>query len=150
MSSSSNTEATSSSQAPSTSENKAETQVKQSKQKKNKTGKGASSTAADQASKKRKPATALKQAKKAKKVSKQRGVLEGITKPAIKRLERRAAIRRASAEVAPEIRKYVDETLNNIIQDGLEYTKLGGRKTLAAKDILAVLPNHGNALAFTF
>ncbi len=77
---------------------------------------------------------------------KQRDVLLGITKPAIRRLARRGGVKRISNLIYEEIRTVLKAFLESIIRDSVTYTEHAKRKTVTAMDVVYALKRHGKCL----
>lgn len=58
--------------------------------------------------------------------------IQGITKPAIRRLARRGGVKRISALIYEEIRGVLKSFLENVIKDSVAYTEHARRKTVTA------------------
>ncbi|XP_044727529.1 histone H4-like [Chrysoperla carnea] len=80
-------------------------------------------------------------------VQRQRRVLrdpiQGIRKPAIRRLARRAGIKRISGLVYEETRGLMKVFLENVIGDAVKYTEHGKRKTVTDMDVVHALKRQG-------
>lgn len=74
------------------------------------------------------------------------GGMEGITKPAIRRLARRAGIKRISGLVYGEMRGVLKVFLQDIIRDAVQLTDYSKRKTMTAMDVVYSLKRHGRLL----
>jgi histone H3/H4 len=61
--------------------------------------------------------------------------IQGITKPAIKRVGRRAAIKRMSGLNYEEVRGILRAYLNDVLRDAVVFMENEGRKTLMSKDL---------------
>ena len=72
--------------------------------------------------------------------------LQGITKPAIRRLARRGGVKRISGLVYEETRGVLKVFLQNVISDAVTYTVHAGRKTVTALDVVYALKRHGKTL----
>lgn len=72
--------------------------------------------------------------------------IEGITKPAIRRLARRGGVKRISALIYPEIRGVLKLFLEHTVKDAICYTKHARRKTVTAMDIVFALKRQGRTL----
>ncbi|VEU33990.1 unnamed protein product [Pseudo-nitzschia multistriata] len=72
--------------------------------------------------------------------------IKGITKPAIRRLARRAGVKRMSGLIYEETRKVLKIFLHNLIRDAVIYTEHARRKTLTAKDVVYALKRQGRTL----
>ena len=79
-----------------------------------------------------------------KKVSKP--LIEGITKPAIRRLARRGGVKRISFDIYKEIREVLMSFLKHVIRDSITYTDHAHRKTVTAMDIVYALKRQGKTL----
>ncbi|KOB88881.1 histone H4-1, partial [Plasmodium falciparum Dd2] len=73
--------------------------------------------------------------------------IQGITKPAIRRLcERRGGVKRISGLIYEEIRGVLKVFLENVIKDSIMYTEHAKRKTVTAMDIVYSLKRQGRTL----
>ena len=72
--------------------------------------------------------------------------IQGITKPAIRRLARRGGVKRLSALVYEETRGVLKVFLENVVRDSVTYTEHGRRKTVAAEDVVYALARQGRPL----
>jgi histone H4 len=70
----------------------------------------------------------------------------GITKPAIRRLARRAGVKRISVLIYGEIRGVLKMFLQNIISDAVVYTEHAKRKTVSCMDVVYALKRQGKTL----
>ncbi len=70
----------------------------------------------------------------------------GITKPAIRRLARRAGVKRISGLIYGEIRGVLKIFLQNIIRDAVVYTEHAKRKTVSCMDVVYALKRQGKTL----
>ena len=70
----------------------------------------------------------------------------GITKAAIRRMARRAGIKRISGFVYEETRGVLKAFLTNIIRDAIEYTKHAQRKTVTSMDVVYSLKRQGRTI----
>ncbi|XP_015759837.1 PREDICTED: histone H2B-like [Acropora digitifera] len=61
--------------------------------------------------------------------------IQGITKPAIRRLARRGGVKRISGHTAQETRGVLKVFLENVIRDAVTYTEHAKRKTVTAMDV---------------
>eukprot|EP01013_Petalomonas_cantuscygni_P028781 TRINITY_DN52_c0_g1_i1.p2 TRINITY_DN52_c0_g1~~TRINITY_DN52_c0_g1_i1.p2 ORF type:complete len:147 (+),score=42.13 TRINITY_DN52_c0_g1_i1:69-443(+) len=84
------------------------------------------------------------QSKRNKKVFK--GTLKGITKPALRRLARRAGVKRISAPIYEDSRTLLKVFLDSVIYYALMYKDCFGRKTISLKDVVMALKRRGNML----
>merc|ERR1712130_121435 len=60
--------------------------------------------------------------------------IQGITKPAIRRLARRGGVKRISGLIYEETRGVLKVFLENVIRDAVTYTEHAKRKTVTARD----------------
>ncbi|KAD2204136.1 hypothetical protein E3N88_41647 [Mikania micrantha] len=60
--------------------------------------------------------------------------IQGITKPAIRRLARRGGVKRISGLIYEETRGVLKIFLENVIRDAVTYTEHARRKTVTAMD----------------
>ncbi len=72
--------------------------------------------------------------------------IQGITKPAIRRLARRGGVKRISGLVYEELRGVLKVFLENVIRDAVQYTEYARRKTVSALDIVYALKRQGRVL----
>ena len=72
--------------------------------------------------------------------------IQGITKPAIRRLARRGGVKRISGLVYEETRSVVKDWLTLIIKDAVTYTDHAHRKTVSVGDVLQSLKRNGKTL----
>eukprot|EP01057_Protomagalhaensia_wolfi_P004287 Protomagalhaensia_wolfi_Nauph_80__4286@NODE_4374_length_583_cov_829_277574_g3492_i0_p1_GENE_NODE_4374_length_583_cov_829_277574_g3492_i0NODE_4374_length_583_cov_829_277574_g3492_i0_p1_ORF_typecomplete_len109_score6_77CENPT_C/PF15511_6/2_8e32TAF/PF02969_17/9e18CENPS/PF15630_6/1_7e05CBFD_NFYB_HMF/PF00808_23/5_9e05Bromo_TP/PF07524_13/0_0001TFIID31kDa/PF02291_15/0_0011Histone/PF00125_24/0_0011TFIID_20kDa/PF03847_13/0_0019UPF0137/PF03677_13/0_11_NODE_4374_length_583_cov_829_277574_g3492_i0173499 len=72
--------------------------------------------------------------------------IQGITKPAIRRLARRGGVRRISATIYEEIRNVLKVFLENVIRDSVTYTEHAKRKTVTAMDVVYALKRQGRTI----
>jgi histone H4 len=85
-----------------------------------------------------------KGAKRHKKVL--RDNIQGITKPAIRRLARRGGVKRISGAIYEEVRNVLKYFLQSVVQDAVTYTDHGKRKTVTAMDVVYSLKRQGRML----
>ncbi|GKC87080.1 histone H4 [Tanacetum coccineum] len=70
--------------------------------------------------------------------------IQGITKPAIRRLARRGGVKRISGLIYEETRGVLKIFLENVIRDAVTYTEHARRKTVTAMDVAAgAVPDIG-------
>ena len=62
--------------------------------------------------------------------------LQGITKPAIRRLARRGGVKRISGLIYEETRGILKVLLENVIRDAVTYTEHAMMKTVTAMDVV--------------
>lgn len=72
--------------------------------------------------------------------------IQGITKPAIRRLARRGGVKRISGLIYEETRNVLKIFLEGIIRDAVTYTEHARRKTVTAMDVLYALKRQGRTL----
>ena len=65
--------------------------------------------------------------------------IQGITKPAIRRLARRGGVKRISGLIYEETRGVLKVFLENVIRDSVTYTKYARRKTMTTMGDVYVL-----------
>ena len=75
-----------------------------------------------------------------------RPLIEGITKPAIRRLARRGGVKRISFNIYKEVREVLQGFLNNVVRDSITYTEHAKRKTVTAMDVVYALKRQGRTL----
>ncbi|XP_063886409.1 LOW QUALITY PROTEIN: uncharacterized protein LOC135114435 [Scylla paramamosain] len=76
--------------------------------------------------------------------------IQGITKPAIRRLARRGGVKRISGLIYEETRGVLKVFLENVIRDAVTYTEHAKRKTVTAMDVVYALKRQGRTLYGTF
>uniref|UniRef100_A0AAV2MTQ5 Histone H4 n=1 Tax=Knipowitschia caucasica TaxID=637954 RepID=A0AAV2MTQ5_KNICA len=69
--------------------------------------------------------------------------IQGITKPAIRRLARRGGVKRISGLIYEETRRVLKVFLENVIRDAVTYTEHAKRKTVTAMDVVYALKRQG-------
>ncbi|XP_075790905.1 histone H4 [Pelodiscus sinensis] len=77
--------------------------------------------------------------------------IQGITKPAIRRLARRGGVKRISGLIYEETRGVLKVFLensdrDNVIRDAVTYTDHAKRKTVTAMDVVYALKRQGRTL----
>ena len=72
--------------------------------------------------------------------------IQGITKPAIRRLARRGGIKRISDLIYEETRDILKVFLENVIRDAVTYTEHAKRKTVTTMDVIYALKRQGRTL----
>ena len=75
-----------------------------------------------------------------------RNNIQGITKPAIRRLARRGGVKRISGLIYEETRGVLKVFLENVIRDSVTYTEHARRKTVTAMDVVYALKRQGKTL----
>ena len=83
-------------------------------------------------------------AKRHKKVH--RDEIQGVTKPAIRRLARRGGVKRINALITEEIRSVMKVFLENTLRDTVTYTEHARRKTVNTMDVVYALKRRGKPL----
>ena len=72
--------------------------------------------------------------------------IQGITKPAIRRLARRGGVKRIFGLIYEETRGVLKVFLENVIRDSVTYTEHARRKTVTAMDVVYALKRQGKTL----
>merc|ERR1711939_279733 len=72
--------------------------------------------------------------------------IQGITKPAIRRLARRGGVKRISAMIYEETRGVLKTILEGVIRDAVTYTEHAKRKTVTSLDVVYALKRQGRTL----
>jgi len=72
--------------------------------------------------------------------------IQGITKPAIRRLARRGGVKRISGLIYEETRSVLKSFLENVIRDAVTYTEHAKRKTVTSMDVVYALKRQGRTL----
>src|ERR1700688_3772083 len=72
--------------------------------------------------------------------------IQGITKPAIRRLARRGGVKRISNLIYEETRTVLRIFLESVIRDSVTYTDHAKRKTVTAMDVVYALKRQGRTL----
>merc|ERR1711881_228310 len=72
--------------------------------------------------------------------------IQGITKPAIRRLARRGGVKRISGLIYEETRGVLKTFLENVLRDSITYTEHSRRKTVTALDIVYALKRQGRTI----
>ena len=75
-----------------------------------------------------------------------RNTIQGISKPAIRRLARRGGVKRISGLVYDETRGVLKVFLENILKDSITYCDHAHRKTVTAMDVVYALKRQGRTL----
>ena len=75
-----------------------------------------------------------------------RDTIQGVTKPAIRRLARRGGVKRISGLVYDETRGVLRVFLENVVRDSVTYTEHARRKTVTAMDVVYALKRQGRTL----
>merc|ERR1711868_25856 len=72
--------------------------------------------------------------------------IEGITKPAIRRLARRGGVKRISHFIYEDTRHVLKSFLENVVRDSVTYTEHARRKTVTAMDVVYALKRQGRTI----
>lgn len=72
--------------------------------------------------------------------------IQGITKPAIRRLARRGGVKRISGLIYEETRNVLKTFLESVIRDAVTYTEHARRKTVVSMDVVYALKRQGRTL----
>ena len=72
--------------------------------------------------------------------------IQGVTKPAIRRLARRGGVKRISGLIYEEVRGVLRVFLENVIRDAVTYTDHARRKTVSSLDVVYALKRQGRSL----
>ena len=72
--------------------------------------------------------------------------LQGITRPAIRRLARRGGVKRISDVIYRETPCVLEDFLQKVIRDAVTYTEHAKRKTVTAMDVVYALKRQGRTL----
>ena len=75
-----------------------------------------------------------------------RATIEGITKPAIRRLARRGGVKRISSFIYDDRRAVLKNFLESVIKDSVCYTEHSRRQTVTALDVVYALKRQGRTL----
>ena len=72
--------------------------------------------------------------------------IQGITKPAIRRLARRGGVKRISGLIYEETRGVIKQFIENVVRDAVTYTEYSRRKTVTALDVVYALKRQGRTI----
>ncbi|KAK6515252.1 hypothetical protein TWF506_007595 [Arthrobotrys conoides] len=72
--------------------------------------------------------------------------IQGITRPAIRRIARRGGVKRISASIYEEIRGVIKNYLETILKSCVMYTEHARRKTVTTTDVIHALKIRGRTL----
>ncbi|KAG5933974.1 Histone H4, partial [Claviceps pazoutovae] len=75
-----------------------------------------------------------------------RDTIQGITKPAIRRLARRGGVKRISANIYPETRTALKERLEAILRLCVMYVEYRQAKTVTVHDVVCALRRFGKPI----
>ena len=74
-----------------------------------------------------------------------------ISNGGIKRLARRAGVKRISADSFGAVREYYERFLERLVSNALNYCEVGNRKTIQAQDVIYALKLQGrNLLGYVY
>ena len=73
-------------------------------------------------------------------------LLKKITKPSIRRIARRAGVKRLSQPMYVEARSLLDKFLETVLRGSIIYTLNGKRTTISAMDVVYSLKRSGRTL----
>ena len=72
--------------------------------------------------------------------------IQGITKPAIRRLARRGGVKRINGEIYEETRNRLKAFLERVLKDTVTYTEHARRRTVQDLDVVYALKHQGHTL----
>ena len=72
--------------------------------------------------------------------------IQGITKPAIRRLARRGGVKGISGLIYEETRGVLKSFLEAVVRDAVTYTEHARRKTVTALDVVYALKRQGRTI----
>ena len=72
--------------------------------------------------------------------------IQGVTRPAIRRLARRAGVKRLSGLIYDSTRTLLRTFLETVLRDAITYTEHARRKTVTSMDIVHALKRNGRSL----
>ena len=72
--------------------------------------------------------------------------INGITKPALRRLARRGGVKRISGQIYDECRDALRSFLDRVLRDATTYTEHGHRKTVTTMDVIYALKRNGSTI----
>ena len=72
--------------------------------------------------------------------------IQGVTKPAIRRLARRGGVKRINNGIYAETRGVLKQFLENIVRDAVTFTEHARRKTVTSGDVVMSLKRNGRGL----
>ena len=72
--------------------------------------------------------------------------INGITKPAIRRMARRGGVKRISGLIYEETRGVLKSFLEAVVRDAVTYTEHARRKTVTALDVVYALKRQGRTI----
>ena len=72
--------------------------------------------------------------------------IQGITKPAIRRMARRGGVKRISGLIYEETRSVLKDFLEKVVRDTVTYTVHARRKTVTSMDVVYALKRQGRTI----
>lgn len=75
-----------------------------------------------------------------------RPIIDGITKPALRRLARRGGVKRIAFSVFEYSRIVIVEFMEKLVRDAITYTEHSSRKTVTSLDVVHAMKRQGKAL----
>lgn len=72
--------------------------------------------------------------------------IQGITKPAIRRLARRGGVKRIAGTIYEATRGVLKVFLDHVLRDTVTYTEHARRRTVTAMDVVYALKRQGRTL----
>lgn len=72
--------------------------------------------------------------------------VQGITKPALRRLARRGGVKRISSFIYDDSRQVLKGFLEGVVKDAVTYTEHARRKTVTAMDVVYALKRQGRTI----
>jgi histone H4 len=75
-----------------------------------------------------------------------RDSIQGISKPAMRRLARRGGVKRISGLIYEETRGVLKTFLEQVLRDAVTYTEHSRRKTVTSMDVVYALKRQGKTL----
>ena len=72
--------------------------------------------------------------------------IQGISKPAIRRLARRGGVKRISSQIYDETRNVLKQFVENVVRDAVTYMEHARRKTVTALDVVYAMKRQGRTL----
>lgn len=76
----------------------------------------------------------------------QRNSIASITAPAIRRIARRAGVKRSSAATTDVAREALSNFMSSLVGDALVYMNSGGRKTVSTEDVAHAATKRGRPI----
>ncbi|KAF9923216.1 hypothetical protein FBU30_006734 [Linnemannia zychae] len=73
-------------------------------------------------------------------------IIQGLTRPPIRRLARRGGVKRISGLIYEETRSAFKKFLANVIRDAVTYTEHAKRNTVTSFDVVYALKHQGHTL----